>query len=65
VPRHSREGRLRILGRDPGQPDDRLAIRRALGYLPQDAGFPRGFTAFEAVDYLAVLKEHTATAARH
>jgi ABC-2 type transport system ATP-binding protein len=60
-----KEGRLTILGRDPGVAADRLAIRRALGYLPQDAGFPPGFTAFEAVDYLAVLKEHTATRARH
>jgi ABC-2 type transport system ATP-binding protein len=59
------EGQLRILGRDPRSPDDRLTIRRALGYLPQDAGFPRGFTAFEAIDYLAVLKEHTESAARH
>jgi ABC-2 type transport system ATP-binding protein len=60
-----KEGRLRILGRDPDQTADRLAIRRSLGYLPQDAGFPRGFTAFEAIDYLAILKEHTVTAARH
>jgi len=60
-----REGRLRILGRDPAVADDRVSIRRTLGYLPQDAGFPLGFTAFEAIDYLAVLKEHTATAARH
>jgi len=60
-----KEGRLRILGRDPSIADDRLAIRRTLGYLPQDAGFPPGFTAFEAVDYLALLKEHTVTAARH
>ena len=59
------EGRLRILGHDPRVAGDRLAIRRALGYLPQDAGFPRGFTAFEAIDYLAVLKEHTAASARH
>jgi ABC-2 type transport system ATP-binding protein len=59
------QGRLRILGRDPRVPEDRMAIRRALGYLPQDAGFPPGFTAFEAVDYLAVLKEHTDTPARH
>jgi len=59
------EGRLRILGRDPGVADDRLAIRRMLGYLPQDAGFPRGFSAFEAIDYVAVLKEHAETRARH
>jgi ABC-2 type transport system ATP-binding protein len=59
------EGHLRILGHDPGTPEGRLAIRRTLGYLPQETGFPRGFTAFEAIDYLAVLKEHSATRARH
>jgi ABC-2 type transport system ATP-binding protein len=58
-------GELRILGRDPRAAEDRLQIRRRLGYLPQDAGFHRAFTAFEAVDYVAVLKEHTATRARH
>jgi ABC-2 type transport system ATP-binding protein len=59
------EGELRILGRNPHDADDRLQIRRRLGYLPQDAGFHRSFTAFEAVDYVAVLKEHTVTRARH
>jgi ABC-2 type transport system ATP-binding protein len=58
-------GSLRILGDDPADPAGRLRIRRALGYLPQDAGFHPGFTAFEAVDYVAVLKEHTRTRARH
>ena len=58
-------GALRILGRDPHEPQDRLEIRRRLGYLPQDAGFHRGFTAFEAVDYIAVLKEHTGPRERH
>jgi ABC-2 type transport system ATP-binding protein len=38
---------LRLLGRDPTVPDDRTGIRRHLGYVPQEAGFPRGFTAFE------------------
>jgi ABC-2 type transport system ATP-binding protein len=59
------EGHLRVLGRDPRDPAGRLAIRRSLGYLPQDAGFHPGFTAFEAVDYVAVLKEHTRPRARH
>ncbi len=59
------DGSLRILDRDPHEPKDRRHIRRRLGYLPQDAGFHRGFTAFEAVDYVAVLKEHTAARARH
>jgi ABC-2 type transport system ATP-binding protein len=58
-------GELRILGRDPYEAEDRLQIRRRLGYLPQDAGFHRAFTAFEAVDYVAVLKEHTGARARH
>jgi ABC-2 type transport system ATP-binding protein len=58
-------GSLRVLGADPFEPAGRLRIRRQLGYLPQDAGFHRSFTAFEAVDYLAVLKEHTASRDRH
>ncbi|GAA3525418.1 ABC transporter ATP-binding protein [Aeromicrobium panaciterrae] len=58
-------GHVRILGHDPADIDGRLAIRRTLGYLPQDAGFPRGFSAFEAIDYLAILKEHIRASARH
>jgi len=58
-------GHLRLLGQDPHDPTGRRHVRRRLGYLPQDAGFHRGFTAFEAVDYVAVLKEHTRTRARH
>src|SRR5690606_31019766 len=58
-------GRLRLLGRDPADGEQRLEVRRRLGYLPQDAGFHGGFTAFEAVDYVAVLKEHAAARARH
>ena len=59
------EGALRILGQDPTTDAGRLAVRRSLGYLPQDAGFHPGFTVFEAVDYVAVLKEHTRSRARH
>jgi ABC-2 type transport system ATP-binding protein len=58
-------GSMSLLGRNPFDPGDRLEIRRRLGYLPQDAGFHRGFTAFEAVDYIAVLKEHTERRSRH
>lgn len=58
-------GRIRLLGRDPGKPDERLEIRRRLGYLPQEPGFHRGFTAFEFVDYVAILKEMTDRRARH
>ena len=50
-------GQLRILGADPGSAAGRLAIRRRLGYLPQNLGFHQHFTAFEFVDYIAILKE--------
>src|SRR3982751_2493204 len=46
-------------------PAERTEIRRRLGYLPQEVGFPRGFTAFGFVDYIALLKEWAEPAARH
>lgn len=58
-------GRLRILGRDPADADGRVGIRRRLGYLPQEAGLHPNFTAFEFVDYVAILKEMTDRRARH
>ena len=58
-------GSVRILGEDPTTPDGRVAVRRRLGYVPQETGFPRGFTAFAFVDYLAILKEWTDLPARH
>jgi ABC-2 type transport system ATP-binding protein len=59
------QGQVRVLGRDPQVPAERTDIRRRLGYLPQEVGFPRGFTAFAFVDYIALLKEWTQPAARH
>jgi ABC-2 type transport system ATP-binding protein len=59
------EGRLRVLDLDPADPHERTEVRRRLGYLPQELGFPTGFTAFAFVDYLAVLKEWTEVDARH
>ncbi len=58
-------GDLRLLGRDPADPEQRTDLRRRLGYMPQEPGFHRGFTAFEFVDYVAILKEMTDTGARH
>ncbi|MET1058021.1 MAG: ATP-binding cassette domain-containing protein [Nocardioides sp.] len=58
-------GTVRIHGEDPTKPDGRLAVRRRLGYVPQETGFPRGFTAFGFVDYLAILKEWADLPARH
>ena len=59
------QGQLDMLGLDPAVPAQRTDIRRRLGYLPQEIGFPRGFSAFAFVDYIAVLKEWTQPAARH
>jgi len=58
-------GDLRLLGWNPGKADERLSIRRRLGYMPQEPGFHRSFTAFEFVDYVAILKEMVERRARH
>ena len=59
------EGRMSLLGHDPSTPAGRTAVRRRLGYLPQELGFPRGFTPFTFVDYVAALKEWSDARARH
>jgi ABC-2 type transport system ATP-binding protein len=58
-------GTLSVLGEDPTRPDGRLAIRRRLGYLPQEPGFHRSFSAFDFVDYVAILKEWADRKPRH
>src|SRR4030095_3438980 len=58
-------GRLELLGRDPASATQRLAIRQRLGYMPQEPGFHRAFSAFEFVDYVAILKEMTNRRERH
>ena len=58
-------GRLRLLGQDPADRDALPAIRRRLGYMPQEPGFHQRFTAFEFVDYVAILKELTVRRERH
>lgn len=51
-------GRVRLLDRDPlGTHAELTEIRRHLGYLPQEVGFPSDMTTFGFVEYLAVLKE--------
>ncbi|XVQ11647.1 ABC transporter ATP-binding protein [Spirillospora sp. CA-255316] len=59
------KGSLRVLGHDPGSVRGRTEARRVLGYLPQNPGFHPAFTAFEFVDYVAILKEMTDRQARH
>ncbi len=50
-------GSLMIDGLDPIHESDRLEIRRRLGYLPQDVGLSPAARVFDAVEYLAVLKD--------
>ncbi|MEV5576222.1 ABC transporter ATP-binding protein [Spirillospora sp. NPDC052269] len=52
-------GSLSIGGEDPASAHGRLSIRRRLGYLPQDPGFHLNFSAFDFIDYIAILKEIT------
>ena len=58
-------GDVRVLGEDPTENEGRLSIRRRLGYFPQEPGYYANLTAFDFVDYLAVLKEMTDRRARH
>lgn len=58
-------GTVRLLGHDPRDRQGRLAVRRRLGYLPQQPGLYAGFTAFDLVDYVAVLKEWSDRRRRH
>jgi ABC-2 type transport system ATP-binding protein len=58
-------GTVSVFGADPSDPAGRLAARRRLGYLPQEPGFHQNFTAFEFVDYVAILKELGERGPRH
>ena len=57
-------GDVSIFGLDPSKSGQRTDIRRRLGYLPQEPGFYRGFSAFDLVDYVAVLKEMSERSSR-
>ncbi|WP_027346864.1 ATP-binding cassette domain-containing protein [Hamadaea tsunoensis] len=50
-------GRLRLLDGDPGDHRQCKAIRRRLGYLPQNPGYYPRFTVVDFVEYFALLKE--------
>ena len=52
-------GHLRLLGEDPRSHHGRLAIRRRLGYFPQEPGYYLNLSVFDFVDYIAILKEKT------
>jgi ABC-2 type transport system ATP-binding protein len=50
-------GKLTVFGLDPTNTSERVDIRRRLGFLPQELGFPRHFTVAAFLDYVAILKE--------
>jgi len=59
-------GEISLLGRNPhGSHAEVTAIRRQLGYLPQELGYPSDMTAFGFVEYVAVLKEWNDRRRRH
>ncbi len=59
-------GTVRLDGRDPlASHAETTQIRRGLGYLPQELGFPSDMTAFGFLEYVAVLKEWNDPSARH
>ena len=58
-------GAVNAFGLDPADRAQRTALRRRLGYLPQDPGAYPHFTAFDLVDYVAILKELTDREHRH
>ena len=57
-------GRITVLGHDPSDAAGRLAIRRRLGYVPQEIGLYDLFTVVDFLDYIAILKEHADRRAR-
>ncbi|MFJ7912829.1 ATP-binding cassette domain-containing protein [Kitasatospora sp. NPDC096204] len=51
------EGELEMLGTSLAGMGDHRALRRRIGYLPQDFGYYKRFTVREFVEYMAWLKE--------
>ncbi len=62
---HADAGTVRVDTLDPRQPHEQTRIRERLGYVPQDPRPPLRMTAFEFVDYVAVLKGFHEEHARH
>ncbi|MFC7924786.1 ABC transporter ATP-binding protein [Streptomyces cinereoruber] len=58
-------GDVSLFGMDPRHAGQRREVRRRLGFLPQSSGYHSAFTAFEFVDYVAVLKEMSNRRQRH
>jgi ABC-2 type transport system ATP-binding protein len=58
-------GTIHVDGLDPRMPDQRVAIRSRLGYLPQDPGFARTARVFDVLDYLGIVKGLSVPRRRH
>jgi len=54
-------GAITIAGRATERPDDRVIVRRSLGYLPQDDSTPPRLSVFDHVDLIAVMRELSTT----
>ncbi|WP_320781545.1 ABC transporter ATP-binding protein [Streptomyces sp. CRN 30] len=50
-------GTLELLGESVGDLGEQRALRRRIGYLPQEFGYYKRFTVREFVEYMAWLKE--------
>jgi ABC-2 type transport system ATP-binding protein len=61
---HPTAGRVRVLGHDVTTPQGKRGVQSVLGYLPQEFGAPPDLTAWEFLDYIAVLKGVTEPASR-
>ncbi len=59
------EGEIYVDGLDPRRDDDRVGVRRRLGYLPQRFDAASNATLFDVVDYLAIVKGHGGEQRRH
>ena len=57
-------GDVRVLGHDVTQAAGKMAVKAALGYLPQELGLYPDLTAREFLDYIAILKGLTDGAVR-
>jgi ABC-type multidrug transport system ATPase subunit len=62
---HPSSGTVRIGGEDCTTERGRTAVKRVLGYLPQDLGMYPDLSAREFLDYIAILKGMDDRPARH
>jgi ABC-2 type transport system ATP-binding protein len=57
-------GKINVFGNDPTTVRGKLAIKSVLGYLPQELGLYPDLTAFEFLEYVALLKGITESGIR-